>query len=145
MEDGHKINRQARQSTMNQCNSPALRDMLPLPHSQSFTKSFLNTIPSCHRIKRSPQWHPQVGGWKTSHLATQFTSQLIHVFHPSHRDELTFIQINLQPRDCLKPHQLEQKRHLLLPRLTKNQSVISKQQVGDLDPFTSFAPYLTSR
>ena len=145
MEDEHKINRQTGQGTMNQCNSPTLRDILSLQHSQPFAEPFLNTIPSCHGVKRSPQWHPQVSKkvptLQPSSQAKSSTLSTLPIKISSLFSKLTF-KPEITSNHINNQHK---KSHLLLPRLTKNQSVISKQQVRDLNPFPTSPLHLIHR
>ena len=66
---GEEINRETRQSALNQHNSLAHRDVLSLPRSQPFSESFFNRVSSPYRLVRSPKWKTQVCGGETRQSA----------------------------------------------------------------------------
>ena len=100
---------------------PPFKDILLLPHSQSFAESLFNSILSRYKFKRSTQRHPQVDGSlptlqpsfesKSSTFSTLPTgiSSLLSIL--TLNPKIVSNHINSQHKKC----------HLLLSHLIKNQ------------------------
>ena len=70
MEDGHKIKGQTCKHDFDESDSSPLGNVLSFPHSQTFTKVFLNPIPHCRGIVVSTQRQPKVSSWQASHFTS---------------------------------------------------------------------------
>ena len=83
------------------------------------------------------QWHTKKRHWQGPNPTTQQLCQSLHIIYLPNRNNLTFSYVNLQTSHNLKTKkQQSNMKDLLHLCITKQNSIIRKQQVGNAFPST---------